>query len=157
MLDLAVDRLIVLDGDEGEVEAWLVARSPSLRLLRLDRLPGDATILVRAAVDPFDAVVTLLDTGGKSTEFVTAAVPGLGGGPQHGAGHGVGGGQVTGSVAEGRSLVVAGTRLAVTRMVVRESMDGHDGLVGMDVLRGTVLAVSADHRRPVLWLVAGES
>jgi len=30
------------------------------------------------------------------------------------------------------------------------------GLVGMDVLRGTVLVVSADRARPVAWLVPSD-
>jgi hypothetical protein len=39
-------------------------------------------------------------------------------------------------------------------LIVGPEMDGRDGLVGMDVLRGTVLTVSGDPDRPVLWQVA---
>jgi hypothetical protein len=98
-------------------------------------------------------VVTLLDSGGRSTEVVAAAVPGLVGGAPSGAGHGVGGGQITGSVVEDRTLVVGGATLPVPRLVIRDAMDEHDGLVAMDVLRGTVLVVSADHGRQVFWQV----
>jgi hypothetical protein len=41
----------------------------------------------------------------------------------------------------------------VPRLFVREAMGGHDGLIGIDVLRGTILVVSADRTRPVYWLV----
>jgi hypothetical protein len=153
VLDLASDRLILLDGDEAEVAAWLARRSPSLRLLRLERVAGDPTIEVHASLEPFDAVITLLDSGGKSTEFVASAVPGVTGGSRGSSGRGVGGGEVFGSVVEGRSIVVGGTRLRVPKVVIRDSMVGHDGLVGMDVLRGTVLVVSADQERPVFWMV----
>ena len=155
VLDLAAERLVLADGDETAVADWLPRRTPGLRLLRLDRVSTDPTILVRAGLDDFEPVVTLLDTGGKSTEFVGAAVPGLGGGELRGAGRGVGGGQIVGSVVENRVLVVAGMRLPVARVVVRDAMDGHDGLVAMDVLRGTVLAVSADRSRPAFWQVPG--
>lgn len=153
VLDLAGERLILLDGDELEVAAWLTARSTDLRLLRLERLAGDRTILVRAALAPFDAVATLLDSGGKSTEFVAAAVPGIDGGVLVTSGRGVGGGEIVGSVIEGQALVVGDATVAVPRLVVREAMDDHDGLVGMDVLRGTILTVRADLAQPVFWMV----
>ena len=155
VLDLAGDRLILLDGADREVAAWLAARSPGLRLLRLDRLASDGTILVHAALAPFDPVVTLLDSGGKSTEFVATAVPGLEAGPRVAAGHGVGGGEIVGSVVEERTLVVGDARVPVPRLIVRDEMGDHDGLVGMNVLRGTVLAVRGDRARPVFWLVPG--
>ncbi len=51
--------------------------------------------------------------------------------------------------------MVGDVRLPVARVVVRDAMDDHDGLVAMDVLRGTVLAVSTDRSRPVFWQVPG--
>ncbi len=155
VLDLAGARLILLAGEAWEVASWLTARSTALRLLRLDRVDDDATILVRAALVPFPPVVTLLDSGGKSTEFVASAVPGLEAGPRGTSGRGVGGGEIVGSVVEGRTLAVADAGVSVPRLIVREAMDGQDGLVGMNVLRGTVLAVRADRTQPVLWMVPG--
>ena len=38
-------------------------------------------------------------------------------------------------------------------LAVRASMHDPQGLVGMDVLRGTILAVSAELGRPVLWRI----
>ena len=157
VLDLAADRLILLDGDEGKVAAWLATRSPSHRMLRLARVPGDATIQVQTSLESFGPVVTLLDSGGKSTEFVASAAPDLADGPRGSSGHGVGGGEVVGTIAEGQRLLVGNTRLNVPRLVIRDYMDDQDGLVGMDLIRGTVLVVSADHARPVFWLVAEDS
>ncbi len=39
------------------------------------------------------------------------------------------------------------------RLVVIGDVDGRGILVGMDVLRGTILTVSADPARPVFWQV----
>ena len=55
-LDMARDRLTALDGSEADVVDWLRRRSPDLRLLRLARAEGDATILVRGAIEPHEPV-----------------------------------------------------------------------------------------------------
>jgi hypothetical protein len=154
MLDLAGQRFTLLDGDEADVTAWLTARAPTMRLLRLERVAGDGTVLVRASVEPHASVVTMLDTGGKRTQFTAAAVPDAGGGTRVITGHGVGGGASHGTELAARALVVGGARLPLRSLVVGPEMDGRDGLVGMDVLRGTVLTVSDDPDRPVLWQVA---
>jgi len=153
-LDMATDRFVLLEGDEADVTAWLTAQAPHLRLLSLERLPGDSTAVVSAAVEPNEAVVTMLDTGGKRTQFTRAAVPDAGDGPQASSGHGVGGGASIGTELGDRTLLVGGARLPVQTLIVGPEMDGRDGLVGMDVLRGTVLTVSGDPDRPVLWQVA---
>lgn len=153
VLHLAADRLIMLDGNETDVTAWLRSRTPSHQLLSLQREAGDSTILVTAAIHPFDAVVTMLDSGGKGTEAAANAVPSLAGGPQRSTGKGVGGGEAFGSHVADQTLVVGEARVAVRQLIVRDHMDGRGGLVGMDVLRGTVLTVSADPARPVIWQV----
>lgn len=154
MLDLVGERFTLLESDEAALTAWLTARAPTLELLRLDRAAGDTTILVGAAVEPHEPVVTMLDTGGKRTQFTRAAVPDAGEGPQATSGRGVGGGTSLGTELAARTLVVGGARLPVQSLIVSPEMEGRDGLVGMDVLRGTVLTVSGDPDRPVLWQVA---
>lgn len=153
-LDLARERFTMLDGNRAEITAWLTDRAPTLELLRLERAAGDTTILVEAAVEPHAPVVTMLDTGGKRTQFTATAVPGAGDGPQVSSGRGVGGGASVGTELTGQTLLVGGARLPVQSLIVGPEMDGRDGLVGMDVLRGTVLTVSGDPDRPVLWQVA---
>ncbi len=154
MLDMARERFMLLDAGEADLTAWLTARAPTLELLRLERAAGDTTILVRASVEPNQPVVTMLDTGGKRTQFTAAGVPDGGEGPQAITGHGVGGGASYGTELAARTLLVGGARLPVRSLIVGPEMDGRDGLVGMDVLRGTVLTVSGDPDRPVLWQVA---
>jgi hypothetical protein len=59
VLDLAAERLVLVDSDQDSVAAWLAERTPALRLLRLQRVAGDPTILVHAGFDGFEPVVTL--------------------------------------------------------------------------------------------------
>jgi hypothetical protein len=154
VLDLAAERFFLLEGDEPDVTAWLLERTPDLQLLRLERVAGDATILVHAAIEGFDEVVTMLDSGGKRTQFTEAAVHGGSDGPRTTSGRGVGGGESFGAELRDQTLIVGETSLPLTTLIVSPEMDGRDGLVGMDVLRGTVLTVSGDPHRPVIWQVA---
>jgi len=151
VLDLAADRLFLVDAGEADLADWLTGRAPTTRLLRLERQPGEGTIQVQAAIYPRDPVVTLLDTGAKRTQFVRSAVAAAAGGPRVTTGHGVGGSASSGSEVRDQALAVGGTRLPLPALIVADDARGPAGLVGMDVLRGTVLAVSADPERRVLW------
>jgi hypothetical protein len=153
LIDLLNDRLVVVEPSEADVDAWLIARVPSLRPIALDRVPGEATVAVPAAIEPFAAVPTMLNTGGRQTEFASAAVSGLRGMGDGQGGLGVGGGRVVGSDVGERVLLVGDVRIPLRRLVVRDEMDGPPGLVGEDVLRGTALICSADPDRGVVWLI----
>jgi hypothetical protein len=50
-------------------------------------------------------------------------------------------------------LEVAGREVHVAELAVRDVTHDPQGMVGIDVLRGTVLAFSADRSRPVVWQV----
>ena len=77
VLDLARDELLVIDCDDSAAGAWIAERSPGLSTLTLERDPDFETVVVSAAVQPYAALPTLLNTGGKRTEFSAAAVPGI--------------------------------------------------------------------------------
>ena len=153
VMDLLDDRLLIVEGDESALASWLEARSPALLRLSLQRMTEHPEIVVQGAIDPFTDVPTMLNTGGRGTEFLAASIPGLRGTGSHVTGHGVGGGAVLGAMVEGQTLRIGSARLPVPRLFVRDQMGSAHGLVGMDVLRGTVLRVSADRRQPVSWLV----
>ncbi len=157
VLDLAAGRLAVDDEAPDRVADRLVAAHPRLEPVWLERIPDDTTILVRVAVDSGERVVTLLDSGARGTSFAASAVPGLtvtGAAGSDTSGRAIGGEQMTAPFVLGKSLRVGGARLPVDRLFVPPAMPGEiDGLVGMDVLRGTVLLLWADPARPVLWLV----
>ncbi len=112
-LDLAEDRFMALSGSEADVAAWLTAQAPDFQLLRLARADGDSTILVRGGIEPFDDVVAMLDTGGKASDVVASAVPGLSRGELVSSGHGVGGSESFGSVVTDQTLRVGDARLSL--------------------------------------------
>jgi hypothetical protein len=154
VLDLRGGRLAMLEAEAAELEAWLADRCPDLQRVVLPGVEGDGTVLIEAGVAPFAPVVTMLDTGAKVTQFAAAAVPGLEGGERSSSGRGVGGGETFGIEVHGQQLAVGNARLPIPRLMVGE--DGHGdalGLVGMDLLRGTVLVVGADRDRLIEWLV----
>jgi Aspartyl protease len=153
VIDLVDGALTFVGGEEADVTRWVADRFPALHMLSLEREGGDSTILVRAAIEPFDPVVTMLDTGGKRTEFAEVAVPTLLGGTPTESGRGVGGSTAIGSEVKDQVLRAGSATLPVPSLLVREEIGTAQGLVGMDLLRGTVLVVSADPSRPVLWLV----
>jgi hypothetical protein len=153
VLDLVTDALLVIDCDDSAAGAWLAKRSPGLSTLTLARDPDFETIVVSAAIRPYAAIPTLLNTGGKRTEFSRAAVPGIGAGRLERLGSGVSGSDVIGSIAGAQVIEVADHHVLVEQLAVREVMHDPQGMVGADVLRGTVLACAADRSRPVYWAV----
>ncbi len=157
-IDLVGNRLTVIDPgvQAPELEAWLRSTWPRHVALDLARDPAESTPVVAAAIEPFEPVPATLNTGGSETEFAAAAVPGLVGIEPGHTSHGVGGSLVVGTAAENRVLRVGEARRSVPRLLIREEIHSVQGLIGMDVLRGTVLLVAADPRRPVRWLVPRE-
>lgn len=151
VIDLAEDELILVAGDHPSVTDWLGQRSLGLTTLPLERDASFTSVVVRAAVRPFAEIPTLLNTGGKRTEFSSAAVPGLGDGRAERLGGGVSGADVLGASAGPQTLVVAGHEVPIAQLAVRETMHDPQGMVGMDVLRGTVLTCAADPAGRVVW------
>ena len=154
VIDLVSNELLLVEAADDGARAWLADRHPSLTPLVLPREGTLTSIVVRAAIRPHAEIPTMLNTGGKGTEFAAAAVPGTVAAAPARIGGGVGGSDVIGALAGAATLVVAGHELPVESLAVREKMHDPQGLVGMDVLRGTVLAVAADVSRPVLWLIS---
>jgi hypothetical protein len=153
VIDLAGGRLVLLDGPGSAVDDWLAASFPAFRRLRLPRLPGATTVEVTASIEPYAEVATMLNTGGKATEFSSAVVPAVPGTEEERGGSGLSGAGVMGRRVGPRTLLVGGTRVAVPDLAVRDAMDDPPGLVGEDVLRGTVLVCAADIERDVRWLL----
>jgi Aspartyl protease len=157
VIDLAADELLLVDGDDDdEVAAWLAERTSGLETLSLVRDPAFTSVVVPAAVRPFAEMPTLLNTGGRRTEFSSAAVPGLGDGSPERLGGGVSNADVIGSSGGAQVIAVAGRDVPVERLAVRETMHDPQGMVGADVLRGTVVACAADRSRRVVWQIPGD-
>ncbi len=155
VIDLADDELLLVEGNDDDVLGWLNGRAPDLVALSLERDPSFASVVVPAAVRPFAEIPTLLNTGGKRTEFSSAAVPGLGDGSAARLGGGVSGADVIGADGGAQVISVAGHVVPVAHLAVRETMHDPQGMVGADVLRGTILACAADRARRVVWQLRG--
>ena len=155
VIDLVADRLLLVGAREDVIDVvpWLRTRAPDLMSLELARDEFEATPVVLASIEPFAPVAAMLNTGGRATEFATAAVPGVVGTVSPDLGKGVSGDPVIGSIVEDRVLRVGGARLPIPRLLVRDAIDSMQGLIGMDALRGTILMVGADRQRPIWWLV----
>nr|MBA2475678.1 hypothetical protein [Actinomycetota bacterium] len=155
VVDLVGDELLLVEGSTAAVAGWLAERSTTLTTLTLTRDGGFPSVVVRAAISPHRAIATMLNTGGRHTEFSSGAVPGLGlaGAASVRLGGGVSGADVLGAEVGEAALLVGGQEVRVPSLALRASMHDPQGLVGMNVLRGTVVAVSADMSRPVLWQV----
>lgn len=153
VIDLVGDELLLVDGTDAAVAAWLADRSPALITLAVERDEAFPSVVVPAAITPHPEIPTLLNTGGRHTEFSSNAMPGLAGAVSERLGGGVSGADVMGAKAGEATLLVAGREVHVPSLAVRTSMHDPQGLVGIDVLRGTILAVGADVSRPVLWQI----
>ena len=151
VVDLVDDELILAEGSDDDVEAFLRERSPDLELVRLARDEVLANVVVPAAIAGYPEIPTLVDTGGKRTEVAAASVPGLEAAGSESLGRGVGGAAFVGASAGRQTVIVAGHRLTIPDLAVRAAMHGTNGLIGMDVLRGTIVTCSADVHRPVFW------
>jgi len=153
LIDMVADELLLLEGTDEQVADFLRSRSPGLTLLELARDGAFPSVVVPGSIEGFEEISTMLDTGGKGTEFSSAAVPGLVAAASARLGGGVSGADYAGGSVGPRTLVVSGQALPVPALLVRQRMHDPQGIIGMDVLRGTVLACAADPNRAVLWLV----
>ena len=155
VLDLAAGR-IAMPGAVDDLDTWLADTYPGLRTVRLPAIDGDGTVLVEAAIDSFSPVVTMLDTGAKATYVAQAAVPGLGlGGIPRSTGRGVGGTESFGIDVPGRELHVGEATLPADLLIAGHDLGTYGCVVGMDLLRGTVLVVGGPPASPIRWLMQG--
>ena len=143
----------LVDGDVASIAAWTSERHPELTLLALDQADDAGVVVIRAAIRPFAEMPVLVNTGGRHTEFDAVAVPALVASASERIGGGVSGADVVGGFVTDQTLIVGGVELAVPRLAVRDGMHPPHGMVGMDVLPGSVVICAADRSRPVLWQV----
>ena len=161
VLDLAAGTLLLVDGETPAVLAWLDVRYPAHRGIDATREPSH-TLTVRAAIEPFDDRLAVLDTGSFGTEFEPGAVPGLGQGVAAApSGFGVGGNPIETVRVTDQVLRVGGTTFPLPVLELRdlptpegfEGMERPEASIGTDVLGGTVLAIGRPGAGVVRWLV----
>ena len=96
---------------------------------------------------------TLLNSGGKGSEYSATALAGIAPQSSERLGGGVSGADYVGWSVGPQSLVIDGHRVPIPALKVRQEMHDPQGMVGMDVLRGTASTCAADLARPVFWQV----
>jgi hypothetical protein len=154
VLDFATSEMLFLDAVEARDAAdFLRERSPAFDLVKLTRDRDFQALVVSAALEGFAEMPTLLNTGGKQAEYSARALPDLRPESIGRLGSGVSGADYSGGSVGSRGLVIAGRRVRLPNVHLREQMHDPQGMVGMDVLRGTVLTCAADVSRPVFWQI----
>ena len=153
VIDEDADELLLVEGGPGSVRDWLLGRTPATNVLSMERRAGADVPIVEAAIDPFEPVAVLVNTGGRHTEFEPEVLPGLASGTLERIGTGVSGAAVMGGRAGHQVLRFGGRSLEVAELMVRSGIGDPPAMIGQDVLRGSVVAVGPDPSTPVLWQV----
>jgi hypothetical protein len=155
VLDMADDELVIEQIDEPQLLVRLGDRHPDFHGLILDRIE-DGTTVVQAAFERQPPLPTLLNTGGRGTEVSRSVVPESGSGELERVGGGVSGADVMAARLGPAVLAIGGIRIGIPNLAAREAIEGVQAMVGMDILRGTVLACTADRTGRVVWQVPPE-
>lgn len=162
VLDLITNRLLVLDGAAEAVRAHLSARYEGSLLVAGVR-HSSGTLGVTLSVLPFDPVVAIFDTGADGTEVAAIAVA-ADGLPPVASGRGVGGTVIEVGELPEQVVRVGEARFALPVLSVRDRIPTPEGakddevphaLIGMDLMKGTVLAIAPEHDGSVWWFVDG--
>jgi hypothetical protein len=146
-------QLLLVEAADDEMADYLRAPTAALKLLTLTRVREHPSLVVNAALEGFAEIPTMLNTGGKASEYSAAALPGLSAASIERLGGGVGGSDYWGGSVGRQTLLIGGARLPINSVKLREQMHDPQGIIGMDLLRGTVLAVARDVSRPVFWQI----
>ena len=153
-VDLVADRLLLIDADASSVNVWIDDAYPGLQHLSLERKSKEL-LVVDAAIKPHPPVATMLNTGTEESEFARAAVPHLRG-DHHNRGLGVSGAEVAGQVISDQVLEVGEAKFSLPQLLVRDDMPQLQGMIGMDLLRGSVLVISPKADDPIHWLISSK-
>lgn len=152
VVNLIADRLLLVDADPSSSSTWIDEVFPDLNHLALERKSTDL-LVVDASIEPQAPVATMLNTGTEESEFASHAVPHLRG--RHDTrGRGASGAEVSGQVVPDQVVKVGETRFKLPSLLVREEMPEPPGIIGMDLLKGTVLVISPHPNDPVHWLIS---
>ena len=150
------DELVIDETDEPTFLACLAGRHPNFQTLVLNRIE-DGVVVVEAAFEPQTALPVLLNTGGKGTEIDRSLLPEGAAGEVERIGGGVSGADVMAARLGPAVLTIGGdVRIPIPDLAARDAMEGVQAMVGMDILRGTVLACTADRTGRVVWQLPGE-
>jgi hypothetical protein len=154
LMDFPRSSLAVMEGTSAEVAAALGRQNQGMRVLTLVRASRDRKVFIEASVVPEHPGQMELDSGGSATEVLASSLQ-VDSAPTGNSGFGVSGTEVVSMDAGKRTLVLGGVNVSVAHLMARPTMGQADmvGVVGMDVLRATVMAVTRDVAQPVVLAV----
>ena len=161
VLDLAVNRLAIVVGGLERVSSDLRDRLGEFVVLEGVRHSAD-TLGLRVRISPAPPIVAILDTGAAETEVAAAALGRTADGPAVSSGRGVGGSSIEVRSLTDQILEVASARLPIARLGIRDTIPAPEdareseiplALIGMDLLRGTVIVIPPRPRTSLLWFV----
>lgn len=161
LLDLAQERIDILGEDVPSVEADLLSRFEHfVRLEGARHVAGTVGIDLR--IPPGPPVVAFFDTGAPDTEVAASALAMPIEGTAQSSGQGVGGSTVDAMALKDQRLEVGAVEIQIPSLGVRSEIPAPEdaasdeiplALVGTDVLRGTVLAITPRDHGLVWWFV----
>ncbi len=153
VLDFAAGRLTVLEGSPPAVEAWLRPQNPRARLTALARERGidPRKIFVRARLPGRDPVVAEIDTGGSFTEFDDNLLP-ASDPTEVATSLSVTGKKASARLVAGQTVILGELSFGPMKVKARAPIAGFAALIGMDLLRRTVVVIPPGQDAPLLLL-----
>lgn len=153
VLDFPAGRLLALPGDANAARAWAESRYPDAEIAVLPRAAGPHArkLYVQAQLASGELVVAEIDTGGSTTEFAENLLPADGNGETL-TSVAVSGKKRAARLVEGQALSLGGMKFGPLKVKARPTDAAPAVLLGIDLLRHTVLILPAASDAPVLVL-----
>jgi hypothetical protein len=153
VLDFPAGRLMALSGDASAVRAWAESRYPEAEIAVLPRAAGPHArkLYVQAQLASGESVVAEIDTGGSTTEFAENLLPADGNGETL-TSVAVSGKKRAARLVEGQTLSLGGVRFSPLKVKARPTGATPAVLLGIDLLRYTVLIIPAAPDAPFIVL-----
>lgn len=157
ILDFPAGRMSVLaSGSSDALHAWLRKHYATVRVLELPRETGPSPRqpFILAALGDQPPVIAQLDTGGSTTEFDDALLPAAGPTDASSNSLTINGPARAARVVTDQFVTLGGQRFGPLKVKARSPKPGFSALIGMDLLRATVVVIPNDPREPIRLLVA---
>ena len=157
VLDFPGGRLFALSGSSAAIEHWLAERYRGAARATLPRVAGPHAdkLYVTAQLAGGGSAVAEIDTGGTTTEFAESLLPPAEAAPETATSTAVGGRTRTARVVPGQTLALGSLDFGPTKVKARPAGGSPEVLVGIDLLRLTVLVIPAEPAAPLVVLRSG--
>lgn len=157
VLDFPGGRLFALSGSAAAIERWLAARYRDAARATLPRVAGPHAdkLYVTVRLAGGVSAVAEIDTGGTTTEFAESLLPPAEPAPETATSTAVSGRTRTARVVPGQTLALGALDFGPTKVKTRPADVAPEVLLGIDLLRRTVLVIPAEPAAPLVVLRPG--